>query len=148
MVDGTSGAPPREGVSASSVACLSGRRLVDADAIRRLAEIAFIGIFIGKVESAEAIFHQLRLLCPGNPYVEIGLAFAWTMCGKATDAASLLERLPVTTTDQRGFVALCSAMALQECGYRSAAERKFKEAIAHGGLAAEFARLLTAGRSA
>jgi predicted Zn-dependent protease len=115
-------------------------RLWNADTTRRLAEIAFIGAFAGRLGPAETIFRSLLVLCPGNPHVQIGLAMVWTICGKSVEAAALLDRVDVATSAERGLLTVCTAIALRDSGHRSAADRMFADAIAQGGAAAEWAR--------
>ncbi|CAM3620526.1 hypothetical protein BOFL111202_15605 [Bordetella flabilis] len=130
----------RDGVPVSSRTPSPEGRLWNADTTRRLAEIAFIGAFAGRLRPAETIFQSLLLLCPGNPHVQIGLALVWTICGKSMEAAALLDRIDATTSAERGLVTVCSAIALRDSGHRSAADRMFSDAIAQGGAAAEWAR--------
>jgi hypothetical protein len=139
--------PARDGMPVSSQAALPEGRLWNADTTRRLAEIAFIGAFAGRLRPAETIFQALRLLCPGNPHVEIGLAMVWTLCGKSLEAVALLDRVGPTAGAERGLITVCSALALRDSGHRWAAERMFADAISQGGAAAEWARALAGPRT-
>jgi hypothetical protein len=114
---------------------------------RQLAEIAFIGAFCGQEQAAETIFRSLRVLCPGNAHVELGLAMVCSIAGRPMDGLSLLEKLPLSP--QRGrdspaaLIPLCAGLMLREEGHRAAADRKLAEAVAQGGSVADLARALS-----
>jgi hypothetical protein len=114
---------------------------------RKLAEIAFIGAFRGRTQAAETIFRSLRLLCPGNPHVDLGLAMICAIDGRPTDGLAVLERIPPSRPTQqaalsKGLESLCAGLMLQEAGHPAAAEKKLAASLVHGGEAADLAREL------
>jgi hypothetical protein len=132
--------------------------LRDGTVTRKLAEIAFFGALCGRTRGAETIFRSLRLLCPGNPHVELGIAVLCAIDGRPDEGLSKLERIPRSSPTQQpvlppgpipqdpipqGLHSLCAGMMLHEAGYQSAAQKKFAESLAQGGEIADLARELT-----
>lgn len=108
----------------------------DREFAGRLAEIAFIGAFLGQTQDAEAIFRGLRVLRPGEPMVELGLAMVYTLAGHAEAGLALLERAQGLDAEN-SLVALCTGLILRHAGHRTAAERTLSQAIARGDVAAD-----------
>jgi hypothetical protein len=115
----------------------------DGKATRQLAEVAFLGAFCGHVRAAETIFQCLRHVCPGNPYVELGLAMVCSIAGRPQDGLALLEHIPPSQGALDGLAPLCAGLLLSDAGHRAAADRKFNECIARGGNAAQLALALS-----
>uniref|UniRef100_UPI0039EF4D26 tetratricopeptide repeat protein n=1 Tax=Bordetella sputigena TaxID=1416810 RepID=UPI0039EF4D26 len=114
----------------------------DGKVIQKLAEIAFIGAFLGQTQAAESIFHSLRILRPGNPIVDLGLAMVYTLAGQPEAGLSIVERTPGLDPDQ-GLVALCMGFMLRDAGHGAAADRKFTQALERGDIAPETTRELS-----
>jgi predicted Zn-dependent protease len=109
---------------------------------QKLAEVAFIGAFLGQTQAAETIFRSLRVLRPENPIVDLGLAMICTLAGRVEDGLAIIERASGLDAHQ-GLVALCTGFMLRDAGHRAAADKKFSQAIEQGGIAPEFTQALS-----
>lgn len=107
-----------------------------------LAEIAFIGAFLGQTQAAETIFRSLRVLRPDNPIVELGLAMVYTLAGRPQEGLAVVEKAEGLDQDH-GLVALCAGLMLRDAGHRAAADKKLSRAIAQGDVAPEFVQDLS-----
>lgn len=114
----------------------------DGKVIQRLAEIAFIGAFLGQTQAAETIFSSLRTLRPGNPIVDLGLGMVYTLAGQPETALSVVQRAP-GLDPELGLVALCTGFMLRDAGHVAAADRKFARALEQGDIAPEITQELS-----
>ena len=114
----------------------------DRKIAQKLAEIAFIGAFLGQTQAAETIFRSLRVLRPDNPAVDLGLAMVYTLAGRPQAGLAVVERAEGLDPDQ-GLAALCTGLMLRDAGHRAAANRKLSRAVAQGDVAPEFVATLS-----
>lgn len=114
----------------------------DRKVAQKLAEIAFIGAFLGQTQAAETIFRSLRVLRPDNPIVELGLAMVHMLAGRPQTGLAVVERAQGLDPDQ-GLVTLCTGLMLRDAGHRAAADKKLSRAVAQGAVAPEFVQDLS-----
>lgn len=103
----------------------------DKKLAQRLAGIAFVGAFLGQAQAAEAIFRSLRVLQPGNPNVDLGLAMVHTLAGSPQEGLAVVERAAALGADA-GLATVCAGIMLREAGHRAAADRTLALALAQG----------------
>jgi predicted Zn-dependent protease len=139
---GGSSASTAKSDPAMAAAGVSQDMIEDGKVIQKLAEIAFIGAFLGQTQAAESIFNSLRVLRPENPIVDLGLAMVYTLAGQPETGLSVVERAPGLDPDQ-GLVALCTGFMLRDAGHGVAADRKFAQALAQGDIAPEITQELS-----
>lgn len=114
----------------------------DGKVIQKLAEIAFIGAFLGQTQAAETIFNSLRILRPRNSVLDLGLAMVYMLDGQPEAALAMVERTPCQDSNQ-GLVALCTGFMLRDAGHGAAADRKFAQAVEQGDIAPEITQELS-----
>lgn len=116
--------------------------LVDGKIAQKLAEIAFIGAFLGQTQAAETIFRSLRILRPDNPTVGLGLAMVHMLAGHPEAGLAVVDRTP-GLDPEHGLAAICTSLMLRDAGHRTAAEKKLSRAIARGDVAPDLVPTLS-----
>ncbi|OZI20025.1 hypothetical protein CAL26_20955 [Bordetella genomosp. 9] len=114
----------------------------DGRVIQELAELAFVGAFLGQAQAAETIFNSLRVLRPDHPMVDLGLAMVHMLAGRPETALSVVERAAGLDPDN-GLVALCKGFMLRDAGHGAAADRKFAQALEQEDIAPDTRRELS-----
>ncbi|ARP83244.1 hypothetical protein CAL12_22100 [Bordetella genomosp. 8] len=114
----------------------------DGKVIQKLAELAFVGAFLGQAHAAETIFNSLRALRPDNPMVDLGLAMVHMLAGQPEAGLSVVDRAARLDADN-GLAALCTGLMLRDAGHGAAADRKFAQALGQEDIASDTRRELS-----